>query len=81
MLTEQTIIDQILVLPDGQINLRETTLVYRDGIFLSKSYHRRSVNPGDDLAHEDARVVAHCALAHTPAAIEAYRATLRREEG
>jgi len=55
-LTEDTIVDSIDVLPDGQIQVRRATRVFRDGEEISKSFHRHVVSPGDDLSKEDPRV-------------------------
>ena len=55
-LTEDTIVDSIDVLPDGQIQVRKANRVFRDGVEISKAYHRHVVSPGDDLALEDSRV-------------------------
>jgi len=42
-LTEDTIVDSIDVLPDGQIQVRRANRVFRDGVEISKSYHRHVV--------------------------------------
>ena len=56
-LTEDTIVDSIDVLPDGQIQVRRADRIFRDGVEISKSYHRHVVSPGDDLSKEDQREV------------------------
>jgi len=73
-LTEDTIVDSIDVLLDGQIQVRRATRIFRDGKEISKSYHRHVVSPGDDLSLEDPRVAAIGATAHTPEVIAAYKA-------
>ena len=78
MLTEETIVDQITVLYDGQIQVRQSTIVYRDGSELSRTYHRHVIAPGDDLGSEDTRVQAIGRVVHTPRVITAYR--LARDE-
>ena len=72
-LTEDTIVDSIDVLPDGQIQVRKANRVFRDGEEISKSYHRHVVSPGDDLSLEDPRVAAIGATVHTPEVIAAFR--------
>jgi len=73
-LTEDTIVDSIDVLPDGQIQVRKANRVFRDGVEISKSYHRHVVLPGHDLSKEDPRVAEIGAVVHTPEVIEAFKA-------
>ncbi len=73
-LTEDTIVDSIDVLPDGQIQVRKANRVFRDGVEISKSYHRHVVSPGDDLALEDSRVAEIGAVVHTAEVIKAFNA-------
>ena len=75
-LTEVTSVDQITVLEDEQIQVRRATKVFRDGVEISKTYHRHVVAPGDDVSGEDVRVRDIATLMHTDAAIAAYRAAL-----
>ena len=73
-LTEDTIVDSIDVLPDGQIQVRKANRVFRDGEEISKSYHRHVVAPGDDLSKEDPRVAEIGAVVHTAEVIAAFKA-------
>jgi len=73
-LTEDSIVDSIDVLPDGQIQVRRADRIFRDGIEISKSYHRHVVSPGDDLSKEDSRVADIGAVVHTAEVIAAYKA-------
>ena len=73
-LTEDTIVDSIDVLPDGQIQVRKATRIFRDGEEISKAYHRHVVSPGDDLSLEDPRVAAIGATVHTEEVIATYKA-------
>ena len=52
-LTERIEIGSIEVLPMGQIQVRTDTIIERDGVELSKSYHRHVVEPGRDCSNED----------------------------
>jgi hypothetical protein len=72
-LTEDSVIDSIDVLLDGQIQVRRANRVFRDGEEISKSYHRHVVSPGDDLSLEDPRVAAIGATVHTEEVIAAFR--------
>jgi len=73
-LTKQVVIDQITVTDNGVILYREATHIMEDGNELSKTYHRTSLVPGQDLTGIPANVVAHCNLAWTEAVIAAYQA-------
>ena len=72
-LTKQVVIDQITVTENGVILYREATHIMEDGNELSKTYHRTSLIPGQDLTGIPANVVAHCNLAWTEAVIAAYQ--------
>ena len=71
-LTEDNIIDSIEVLPDGQIQVRRATRVYRNGAEIAKTYHRHVIAPGDDLSVEDARVRLIAGVVHSPSVIRNY---------
>ena len=73
-LTEDSIVDSIDVLPEGQIQVRRANRIFRDGVEISKSYHRHVVAPGDDLSKEDSRVADIGAVVHTAEVIAAYKA-------
>jgi hypothetical protein len=73
-LTERRVIDQITVLEDGQLQVREATVIERDGVEINRLYHRHVVAPGDNLDSENSRVRAVGEVEHTAAVIAAYRA-------
>jgi hypothetical protein len=73
-LTKQVIIDKIEVTENGVVQVRQATKIIEDGNELSKSYHRWSIAPGQDLTGQPDNVKAICAVAHTPAVIAAYQA-------
>lgn len=72
-LTEDSIIDSIDVLADGQIQVRRADIVYRDGQEIAKVYHRHVVHPGMSLDTQDARVRTVAKSVHTPAVIAEYK--------
>ena len=47
---------QVEVLEDGQIQVRKATRVYKDGVEISKSYHRHVLAPEADLTNEVKKV-------------------------
>lgn len=73
-LTKEKSIDQITVTENGIVLVREVTRIVEDGIEISKSYHRTSFEPGQDVTCEPERVQSICAAAWTPSVIDAYNA-------
>ena len=74
-LTEDTVIDSIDVLLDGQIQVRRADRIFRDGVEVSHTFHRHVVSPGDDLALEDPRVAEIGTVVHTAEVIAAFKAS------
>jgi len=67
---------QTTILEDGQLQVREDTIIERDGVEISRLYHRRvlaPLAPPTEDTHPDARVRAVAALIWTPEVIAAYR--------
>jgi len=75
-LTKTTNIDQITVTENGTVLYREATKIMEDGNELSKTYHRSSLMPGQDLTGVPANVVAICNVAWTEEVITAYQAQI-----
>jgi len=80
-LTKTTNIDQITVTENGIVLYREATRVMEDGNELSKTFHRTSLTPGQDLTGQPASVVAICNVAWTAEVITAYQAALAAQQG
>ena len=77
MSLEKTIsIDQITVIENGEVYIRQATRIIDDGSELSKSYHRTCLYPGQDLTGQPANVVAICNAAWTDEVKTAYRTSL-----
>ena len=77
MLTKQVNIDQIQVNENGIVLYREATRILEDGVELSKTYHRSSLTPGQDLAGVPENVVAICNAAWTADVVAAYQAQVK----
>ena len=73
-LTKTTAVDQITVTENGVILYREATRIMEDGTELTKTYHRNSLTPAQDLTGVPEKVVAICNTAWTPEVIAAYQA-------
>jgi hypothetical protein len=68
-LTEQTKIDRIEILEDGQIQVRKARVIYDDGKEISRTFHREVLDPGAqpaDMTEKDARVQAVASAVWTP---------------
>ena len=72
-LTKTTTVDQITVTENGIILYREATRIMEDGKELSKTYHRSSLTPAQDLTGVPANVIAICNTAWTPEVVAAYQ--------
>ena len=75
-ITKTTSIDQITVTEKGIVLYREATRIMEDGNELSKTYHRSSLTPGQDLTGIPAYLVAICNVAWTEEVIAAYQAQI-----
>jgi hypothetical protein len=77
-LTKTTVIDQVTVTENGIILYREAIRIMEDGKELSKTYHRSSLTPAQDLTGVPANVVAICNTVWTAEVIAAYQAAQER---
>lgn len=73
-LTKTTTVDQITVTENGVVLYREATRIIEDGKELTKSYHRSTLIPAQDLTDVPANVVAICNLTWTAEVVSAYQA-------
>ena len=76
-LTEETIQDKIEIVGDYKhVQVRTATVIKRDGVEISRSFHRHVVAPDDDITGESAEVQAICNAVHTDEIKAAYAAHL-----
>jgi hypothetical protein len=78
-ITKTKTIDQITVTENGIILYREATKIIEDGVELTKTYHRSSLTPGQDLTGQPAQVVAIANTVWTSEVISAYQAMLEAQ--
>jgi len=71
-LTEKTIIDKIEVLENNSIQVRTANIIEKDGLEISRTFHRHVVNPSNDISGEDAKVQAVANAVWTEEIIAAY---------
>ena len=79
MITKETAIDQITVTENGIILYREVTRIMEDGTELTKTYHRSSLTPGQDLTDVPEKVAAICNTAWMPEVIAAYKTAMEKK--
>lgn len=76
-LTERTVEDKIEIVGEFKhIQVRTATIIERDGVEISRSFHRHIVAPNDDVSTESAEVQAIAATVHTAEVKAAYEAHL-----
>jgi hypothetical protein len=75
-LTERKIIGSRDVLESGAIQVRTDTVIERDGVEISRTYHRHVLAPGDSITEQDPSVQRIAMAEHTPAKIAAYKLSL-----
>ena len=72
-LTEETVQDKIEVVGEFKhIQVRTATVIKRDGVEISRSFHRHVVAPDADTSSESADVKAIAAQVHTDEIKAAY---------
>jgi hypothetical protein len=72
MLNETIKVDLIELTEFNTIQIRTATIIERDGVEISKSYHRHVINPGDDYSQEDPKVQAIANAIWTQEVIDSY---------
>jgi hypothetical protein len=78
-LTESTKIDQIEVTNDWNIQVRQATVIERDGEFVSRTFHRWVLQPDSDISGQEQKVKDICNAAWTPEVRQAYE-TFKAEQ-
>lgn len=75
-LTEKTIVDKIEVTETNSIQVRTATIIEKDGVELTRTFHRHVVAPGADITNEDPKVQAIANAIWTEEIIAAYSASI-----
>jgi len=76
-LTETQVQDKIEIVSEHKmIQVRTATVIKRDDVEISRSFHRHVVAPSDNITGESAEVQAICNAVHTQAVKDAYAAHL-----
>jgi len=78
-LTENTSIDRIEVVADWNIQVRQATIIERDGDFVSRTFHRWVLTPDSDISGQEQKVQDIANVAWTPEVRQAYE-TFKAEQ-
>ena len=74
-LTEETVEDKIEIVGDFKhVQVRTATVIKRDGVEISRNFHRHVVAPDADITSESTEVQAICSVVHTQEIKDAYAA-------
>ena len=78
--TKIVTIDQIEIVTNGNIQVRETTTITENGKEPIKSYVRWTLYPGQDVSTQDPKVQSLALATWTPEIIAAYNATMAQNQ-
>jgi hypothetical protein len=78
-LTERTEIDQIEIVQQWNIQVRQVTIIERDGEFVSRTFHRWVLTPDMDISGQEQKVQDICNAAWTDE-VKATYATFKAEQ-
>jgi hypothetical protein len=78
-LTERTEIDKIEIVGDWAIQVRQATIIERDGEFVSRTFHRWVLQPDSDISGQEQKVQDICNAAWTDEVKAAYE-TFKAEQ-
>lgn len=71
-LTKEQSIDKIEIGKNGTVQVRQATQIVENGNVLTTTYHRWTLEPGQDISEFDDRVKSVCNAVWTPEVIAAY---------
>ena len=78
-LTERCENDKIEIVGQYKaVQVRCATIIERDGVEVSRTYHRHVLAPGDDITNEDPKVQAVANAVWTEEVIAAYQALIAK---
>ena len=78
-LTENTNIDQIEIVQQWNIQVRQATTIERDGVQIARTFHRWVLTPDSDISNQEQRVQDIANAAWTPEVKAAYE-TFKAEQ-
>jgi hypothetical protein len=78
-LTEKIEIDKIEIVQQWNIQVRQATVIERDGQFVSRTFHRWALTPDMDISDQEQKVQDICNAAWTDEVRQAYE-TFKAEQ-
>jgi hypothetical protein len=78
-LTENISIDQIEIVGGWNIQVRQATVIEKDGVQVARSFHRWVLTPDSDISGQEQKVKDICNAAWTPEVRQAYE-TFKAEQ-
>jgi hypothetical protein len=78
-LTETTNIDRVEVANDWNIQVRQSTVIEKDGVQVARSFHRWVLTPDMDISGQEQKVQDICNVAWTDEVKSAYE-TFKAEQ-
>ena len=78
-ITENTSIDQIEIVGGWNIQVRQATVIEKDGQFVARNFHRWVLNPDSDISGQEQKVQDICNAAWTDEVKAAYN-TFKAEQ-
>ena len=78
-LTESKSIDQIEIVADWNIQVRQATIIEKDGVQVARSFHRWILTPDMDISSQEQKVQDICNAAWTDEVKAAYE-TFKTEQ-
>ena len=77
-LIEKQKVDLIEVIENGILQVRTANIIERDGVEVTRTFHRHVLSPGADVTNEDPKVQAIANAVWTEEVIAAYQASIVR---
>ena len=75
-LIEKQIVDLVELVQTNHIQVRVANIIERDGVEVTRTFHRHVLAPGDDVTNQDPKVQAIANAVWTEEVIAAYQASL-----
>lgn len=82
MLEKKTVIDKIEILEDGTIQTRESTVIFEDGVEISRKHtNRKVIDPDMDITKEEKQIQDIANIVRTPEKVAAFIAKKEKLRG
>ena len=75
-LIERQLVDLVELVQSNHIQVRTANIIERDGVEVTRTFHRHVLSPGADITNEDPKVQAIANAVWTEEVIAAYQASL-----